>query len=117
MAQELVGAKPEPSPTNQHRSALDDFEKNDGRPAFFLTRAELKLLTIAGVGFFLDGGVAYDLFIINPVTIMLQYRLYGGGNLPANLEGFVKASANIGSVIGQFLFGTWLSVRIDVIRY
>ena len=36
---------------------------------------------------------------------MLQYRLYGGGHLPANLEGFVKASANIGSVIGQFLFG------------
>lgn len=36
---------------------------------------------------------------------MLQYRLYGGANLPANLQGFVKAGANIGSVIGQFLFG------------
>ncbi|KAH0586683.1 hypothetical protein H2248_007899 [Termitomyces sp. 'cryptogamus'] len=36
---------------------------------------------------------------------MLQYRLYGGHSLPANLEGFVKAGANIGSVIGQFLFG------------
>ena len=36
---------------------------------------------------------------------MLQYRLYGGDKLPAGLEGFVKAGANIGSVIGQFLFG------------
>lgn len=36
---------------------------------------------------------------------MLQYRLYGGHSLPADLEGLVKAGANIGSVIGQFLFG------------
>jgi MFS transporter, PHS family, inorganic phosphate transporter len=36
---------------------------------------------------------------------MLQYRLYGGHSLPPNLEGFMKAGANIGSVIGQFLFG------------
>ncbi|TEB27264.1 MFS general substrate transporter [Coprinellus micaceus] len=36
---------------------------------------------------------------------MLQYRLYGGAHLPAHLEGFVKAGANIGSVIGQFAFG------------
>jgi len=36
---------------------------------------------------------------------MLQYRLYGGHHLPSNLEGFVKAGANIGSVIGQFAFG------------
>ena len=48
---------------------------------------------------------AYDLFIINPVATMLQYRLYGGNSLPPNLEGFMKAGANIGSVIGQFLFG------------
>jgi MFS transporter, PHS family, inorganic phosphate transporter len=63
-------------------------------------------------------GTAYDLFIINvglslpktniipkPVATMLQYRLYGGHSLPPNLEGFMKAGANIGSVIGQFLFG------------
>ena len=37
---------------------------------------------------------------------MLQYRLYGGESLPPNLEGFIKAGANIGSVIGQFAFGT-----------
>lgn len=36
---------------------------------------------------------------------MLQYRLYGGHALPAGLQGLVKASANIGSVIGQFSFG------------
>ena len=36
---------------------------------------------------------------------MLQYRLYGGAALPAGLHGLLNASANIGSVIGQFLFG------------
>lgn len=36
---------------------------------------------------------------------MLQYRLYGGNDLPAGLQGLLKAAANIGSVIGQFLFG------------
>jgi hypothetical protein len=40
-----------------------------------------------------------------PVATMLQYRLYGGKSLPAGLQGFVKAGANIGSVIGQFSFG------------
>ncbi|KAF8960560.1 major facilitator superfamily domain-containing protein [Flammula alnicola] len=88
----------------QHCAELEEFEREDGRPAFVLTFSEVKLLGIAGVGFFLD---AYDidLFIINPVTTMLQYRLYEGGHLPTNLEGFVKAGANIGSVIGHFAFG------------
>ncbi|KAG6886793.1 hypothetical protein C0992_002352 [Termitomyces sp. T32_za158] len=83
---------------------LTEFERSGGKekPAFMLTKSEFKLLGIAGVGFFLD---AYDLFVINPVATMLQYRLYGGHSLPTNLEGFVKAGANIGSVIGQFLFG------------
>ena len=36
---------------------------------------------------------------------MLQYRLYGGAALPAGLQGFMKAAANIGSVVGQFSFG------------
>ncbi|EDR00274.1 ectomycorrhiza-upregulated inorganic phosphate transporter [Laccaria bicolor S238N-H82] len=73
------------------KSELEEFD--DGRPPFCLTFPEVKLLGIAGVGFFLD---AYDLFIINPVATMLQYRLYGGNNLPTNLEGFLKAGANIG---------------------
>ncbi|KAK7451004.1 hypothetical protein VKT23_012681 [Stygiomarasmius scandens] len=82
---------------------LEEYESSSStRPPWLLTMTEVKLLGIAGVGFFLD---AYDLFIINPVATMLQYRLYGGGKLPANLEGFVKAGANIGSVIGQFSFG------------
>ncbi|TFK46568.1 MFS general substrate transporter [Heliocybe sulcata] len=82
---------------------LDEYERaREDRPPFVLSYAEVKLLGIAGVGFFLD---AYDLFIINPVATMLQYRLYGGHALPAGLQGFVKASANIGSVIGQFTFG------------
>ncbi|KAJ7154322.1 inorganic phosphate transporter [Mycena crocata] len=85
------------------RRGLEEFEREgDGRPAFILTYTEVKLLGIAGVGFFLD---AYDLFVINPVSTMLQYRLYDGQPLPAGLQGFLKAGANIGSVIGQFLFG------------
>ncbi|KLO16414.1 inorganic phosphate transporter [Schizopora paradoxa] len=85
------------------RTGLEEYERSGlDRPPFILTRAEVKLLGIAGVGFFLD---AYDLFIINPVATMLQYRLYDGEAIPAGLQGFLKAAANIGSVIGQFLFG------------
>ncbi|KAI0369643.1 MFS general substrate transporter [Pilatotrama ljubarskyi] len=87
-----------------YKSNLEEYERESGgRYPFLLSYRELKLLGIAGVGFFLD---AYDLFIINPVATMLQYRLYGGESLPPGLEGFVKAGANIGSVIGQFAFGT-----------
>ncbi|KAJ7157466.1 inorganic phosphate transporter [Mycena filopes] len=85
------------------RQGLEEFEQEgDGRPPYILTYTEVKLLGIAGVGFFLD---AYDLFVINPVSTMLQYRLYDGKPLPAGLQGFLKAGANIGSVIGQFAFG------------
>ncbi|KAF9218778.1 MFS general substrate transporter [Gyrodon lividus] len=85
------------------RPGLEAYERDaEDRPPFVLTYTEIKLLGIAGVGFFLD---AYDLFIINPVATMLQYRLYGGASLPNNLQGLLKAAANIGSVIGQFLFG------------
>ncbi|KAG7086872.1 hypothetical protein E1B28_002793 [Marasmius oreades] len=90
------------SSDQDHTNRVPLQEVESKRPAFILTWTEVKLLGIAGVGFFLD---AYDLFIINPVATMLQYRLYGGKSLPPNLEGFVKAGANIGSVIGQFLFG------------
>jgi len=83
-------------------SRLEEFEESDNRPPFILTYSEVKLLGIAGVGFFLD---AYDLFIINPVSLMLQWRLYGGKALPAGPSGLLKAAANIGSVIGQFSFG------------
>ncbi|KAK7676468.1 hypothetical protein QCA50_014513 [Cerrena zonata] len=92
------------TPTNANtRTDLSSYEiEGEGRPPFILSYPEVKLLGIAGVGFFLD---AYDLFIINPVATMLQFRLFGGHSLPSNLEGFMKAGANIGSVIGQFAFG------------
>ncbi|KAJ3486738.1 hypothetical protein NLI96_g4034 [Meripilus lineatus] len=93
---------PDPAHHDQEVS-LGEYElSSDRRPPFILTWPEVKLLGIAGVGFFLD---AYDLFIINPVSTMLQFRLYGGHSLPSGLEGFIKAAANIGSVIGQFTFG------------
>lgn len=85
------------------RSGLEAVERDrEDKPPFYLTKTELKLLGISGVGFFLD---AYDLFIINQVTVMLQFLLYDGNALPAGLHGVVNAGANIGSVIGQFLFG------------
>lgn len=38
------------------RGGLEDYETSgEGRPPFILTTTELKLLGIAGVGFFLDG--------------------------------------------------------------
>ncbi|KAJ7191303.1 major facilitator superfamily domain-containing protein [Mycena pura] len=86
-----------------HRARLEEVEREDSkRLSFLLTYTEFKLLSIAGVGFFLD---AYDLFIIKPVSTMLQYRLYGDNQIPAGIQGVLKASANIGSVVGQFLFG------------
>ncbi|KAG8780079.1 hypothetical protein FRC12_023489 [Ceratobasidium sp. 428] len=87
--------------SNRLVAGLEECEADDRRP-FVLNKSEVKLLAIAGIGFFLD---AYDLFIINQVALMLQFRYYGGGHLPSGLEGFIKAGANIGSVIGQFLFG------------
>ncbi|KAG9081517.1 hypothetical protein FRC06_005523, partial [Ceratobasidium sp. 370] len=90
-----------PVATNRLVAGLEECETDDRLP-FVLNKTELRLLAIAGIGFFLD---AYDLFIINQVALMLQYRYYGGGHLPSGLEGFIKAGANIGSVIGQFLFG------------
>ncbi|KIY52149.1 MFS general substrate transporter [Fistulina hepatica ATCC 64428] len=94
---------PNPALTKEFRSELDDYEQQDSsRPPFLLTWKEIKLLSIAGTGFFLD---AYDLFIINSVATILQYDINGGKNFPAGLQGFMKAGANIGAVIGQISFG------------
>ncbi|TCD63062.1 hypothetical protein EIP91_006049 [Steccherinum ochraceum] len=96
-------ARTDPSGYHHPTSRLGAWEIEDnGRLPFILSVAEIKLLAIAGVGFFLD---AYDLFIINPVSTMLQYRLYGGKQIPAGLQGVLKASANIGALFGQFGFG------------
>ena len=51
-----------------------------------------------------------------PVATMLQYRLYGGASLPSGLQGFMKAGANIGSVIGQFGFGEHLLFELYLSR-
>lgn len=66
--------------------------------------AEVKLLIIAGAGFFMD---AYDLFIINMMyAVILQAYFAGAKNIDWGLSGGVlKATANIGNVIGQVLFG------------
>ncbi|KAG9223511.1 hypothetical protein CCMSSC00406_0007003 [Pleurotus cornucopiae] len=57
--------------TEPHKASLEEFERSsDRRPAFILTRTEVKLLGIAGVGFFLD---AYDLFIINQPCYSIAY--------------------------------------------
>ena len=38
------------------RSGLEEYERSaEGRPVWLLTTTEMKLLGIAGVGFFLDG--------------------------------------------------------------
>ncbi|RVD84037.1 uncharacterized protein DFL_005805 [Arthrobotrys flagrans] len=70
----------------------------------FLTRGELKLLLIAGVGFFLD---SYDLFIINLVTPVWIDEYWGGNSssYPFFLRGCVNGAANLGNVIGQLSFG------------
>ena len=51
------------SPAQRRSAALEEVERDDiHRPPYILTLTEVKLLAIAGVGFFLD---AYDLFVIN----------------------------------------------------
>jgi MFS transporter, PHS family, inorganic phosphate transporter len=67
------------------------------------TVAEVKLIGIAGVGFFMD---AYDLFIINMVVPILQSVYFNNKTIPWGLKGGVlKAAANIGNVFGQVGFG------------
>ncbi|CAD6890796.1 unnamed protein product [Tilletia laevis] len=75
-----------------------------------LSLGEVKLLSIAGVGYLLD---AYDLFVINLISLIVPY-VYGdlirGGPQRDALNwglngGVFKASANIGNVLGQILFG------------
>jgi hypothetical protein len=73
-AASLPGARRSLTESAAHGTALEEFERSDGRPAFVLTFTEVKLLGIAGVrchfswttlkcfnfvvckvGFFLDG--------------------------------------------------------------
>ncbi|KAF4599068.1 hypothetical protein EYR40_006157 [Pleurotus pulmonarius] len=77
-------------------------QKRQGDPAFMLSREDIRLLGITATGNFLD---AYDYFVINPVSTMLQYELFAGESLPPKLEGFLKSGALIGAAFGQLLFG------------
>ncbi|KIW95627.1 phosphate:H+ symporter [Cladophialophora bantiana CBS 173.52] len=72
-----------------------------------LTKGDLKMFAITGVGFFLD---SYDLFIINLVTPVWLYEYWGGldgrkPHYPPLLRGLVNAGSNIGNIIGQLTFG------------
>ncbi|KAK0556679.1 hypothetical protein OC846_000998 [Tilletia horrida] len=70
-----------------------------------LTWGEVKLLVIAGVGFLMD---AYDLFVVNLIyaIALLVYYPKGTSDMDWGLNGGVfKASANLGNVLGQVLFG------------
>ena len=70
-----------------------------------LTWGEIKLLALAGAGFLMD---AYDLFIINMILPLLIAAYYpiGTRDIPWGLSGGVlKASANMGNVVGQLFFG------------
>ncbi|KAF3941784.1 hypothetical protein ABW19_dt0204823 [Dactylella cylindrospora] len=91
---------------NGNPVSFEEYEKHKplrGRLSF-LTRNELKLLLIAGVGFFLD---SYDLFIINLVTPVWIDEYWGGSSsaYPFFLRGCVNGAANMGNVIGQVTFG------------
>lgn len=80
-------------------------EKNEKRSRFAVSWAEAKLLTIAGIGFLMD---AWDLFIINIIysIILVAYYPKGTKNIDWGLEGGVlKASANMGNIVGQLFFG------------
>ncbi|KAJ7459610.1 major facilitator superfamily domain-containing protein [Mycena galericulata] len=87
--------------TRRHSNLAYIEDTNDAKPTFYLTYAEIKLLSIAGVRYFSE----CFLFLLAPVSTMLQYRLYGGESPPPGLQGFLKAGANIGAIIGQFAFG------------
>ncbi|KAG9220274.1 hypothetical protein CCMSSC00406_0006339 [Pleurotus cornucopiae] len=84
------------------RDGQSKVQEKMGNPALMLSREDVGLLGITATGNFLD---AYDYFIINPVSTMLQYELFAGNTLPPKLEGYLKSGALIGSVLGQLLFG------------
>ncbi|EPQ32444.1 uncharacterized protein PFL1_00640 [Pseudozyma flocculosa PF-1] len=80
-------------------------ERKKARTFLGVSWGEAKLLTIAGVGFLMD---AWDLFIINMIyaIILVAYYPKGTKNIHWGLDGGVlKASANIGNIVGQLFFG------------
>uniref|UniRef100_M4C6F8 Major facilitator superfamily (MFS) profile domain-containing protein n=1 Tax=Hyaloperonospora arabidopsidis (strain Emoy2) TaxID=559515 RepID=M4C6F8_HYAAE len=56
---------------------------------------------VRGLGFFND---AYDLFVMNIINIVLTEQ-YGKDVYTSNMKSWVSASALVGAVVGQLLFG------------
>jgi len=89
-------------------TSLALIEKKRNSSFLGISWSEAKLLLIAGAGFFMD---AYDLFIINMMyaVIIVAYPAFHSlkkPNVTWGLNGGVlKASANIGNVAGQLIFG------------
>ncbi|KAF4580553.1 hypothetical protein EYR38_003152 [Pleurotus pulmonarius] len=96
----------QPSTDAAKEPGREGTQKRQGDPAFMLSREDIRLLGITATGNFLD---AYDYFVINPVSTMLQYELFAGESLPPKLEGFLKSGALIGAAFGQLLFGVYAS--------
>ncbi|KAJ1979305.1 hypothetical protein H4R34_002886 [Dimargaris verticillata] len=72
-----------------------------------LTWTQIRACLIAGAGFFTD---AYDLFIINIVANMLAYVYYREPTLPKNWDLAVKVATQVGTLVGQLVFG-WMGDR------
>ncbi|KAL6717297.1 hypothetical protein ACLMJK_005212 [Lecanora helva] len=94
---------------NGNLISVEEYERTHQHTgmARIMSRGDLKLYAICGVGFFLD---SYDLFIINLVTPIWTYEYWGGGKVktptyPLLLRGAVNAAANIGNIVGQLSFG------------
>jgi len=80
----------------------EEEERQRNKKPWQLTWPQIKLVMLAGVGFFLD---AYDLFIINQVAPMLAAVYYPKTGLPNRWQDLIKAASNIGCVVGQISFG------------
>ncbi|KAI8868159.1 phosphate permease [Ramicandelaber brevisporus] len=98
---------------NKHHSRLVDLDRKRREALTALDNARfgwfhLQACMVAGIGFLTD---AYDLFIINHVALMLGYIYYSHETgdkknvLPSSTDSMLKASAQIGTLIGQLLFG------------
>ena len=99
------GARPEETFSYNATPPLALVERQMARTWIGLTWGEIKLVSLAGAGFLMD---AYDLFIINMVypILLLAYYPPGTHNIEWGLSGGVlKASASMGNVVGQLLFG------------
>ena len=70
----------------------------------------IRTFLVSGTGFFTD---TYDLFSINLVSAILGYTYFSSTNdneVPADIDSRLKASAVIGTMFGQLIFG-WMADR------